>query len=301
MALIKCPECRKAISDSASRCPHCGYPITPEKIAAINKAAQANKKGCMVACLFAVGFFFIVIILGSLSSKPDEAYKTGLRYYEGVGVTKDYAEALKWYRKAANQGHSLAQYDIGSMYYNGEGVNKDVAEALNWYQKAADQGNSLAIYRLKTLAPDRLKTLAPKATDNRESSTSSSKPDVEIKDGIAKKSLEMAGYLETETNKAMEIFYKIAHAYPSVETIEISCIMRSDNHMDRYGNKMKGDFVNNGKEYWSMGSLTFSKGMIDEIRRYKTEANYTDDQYAKAQVYLMIKELKHSGLLPRLR
>ena len=27
MALIKCPECGKEISDSADKCIHCGYPI----------------------------------------------------------------------------------------------------------------------------------------------------------------------------------------------------------------------------------------------------------------------------------
>lgn len=27
MALIKCPECGKEISDRAVSCPHCGYPI----------------------------------------------------------------------------------------------------------------------------------------------------------------------------------------------------------------------------------------------------------------------------------
>lgn len=27
MALIKCPECGREISDKASSCPHCGYPI----------------------------------------------------------------------------------------------------------------------------------------------------------------------------------------------------------------------------------------------------------------------------------
>jgi len=28
MALIKCPECRKSVSDRAAACPECGYPIT---------------------------------------------------------------------------------------------------------------------------------------------------------------------------------------------------------------------------------------------------------------------------------
>ena len=32
MALIKCPECQKEISDKAHICPHCGYPIEEQTI-----------------------------------------------------------------------------------------------------------------------------------------------------------------------------------------------------------------------------------------------------------------------------
>ena len=32
MALIKCPECGKEVSDKASSCPNCGYPISNIKI-----------------------------------------------------------------------------------------------------------------------------------------------------------------------------------------------------------------------------------------------------------------------------
>ena len=32
MALIKCPECGKQISESASACPNCGAPVTQETI-----------------------------------------------------------------------------------------------------------------------------------------------------------------------------------------------------------------------------------------------------------------------------
>ena len=32
MALIKCPECTKDVSDKAINCPDCGYPITPQAI-----------------------------------------------------------------------------------------------------------------------------------------------------------------------------------------------------------------------------------------------------------------------------
>lgn len=40
MSLIRCPECKKAISDTVSACPHCGYNISQsEKEAAIAVAA----------------------------------------------------------------------------------------------------------------------------------------------------------------------------------------------------------------------------------------------------------------------
>ncbi len=62
-------------------------------------------------------------------------------FYFGRGVEKDDAEAVKWYRKAADQGYALAQYNLGVMYANGRGVVKDDAEAVKWYRKAAEQGN----------------------------------------------------------------------------------------------------------------------------------------------------------------
>jgi len=34
--------------------------------------------------------------------------------------------------------------NLGAMYYAGEGVTQDYAEALRWYRKAADAGNSRA-------------------------------------------------------------------------------------------------------------------------------------------------------------
>src|ERR1035438_3990603 len=51
---------------------------------------------------------------------------------------------LAWYRKSADQGDALAQFDIGSMYRHGEGVPKDAAQAAAWYRKAADQGYAFA-------------------------------------------------------------------------------------------------------------------------------------------------------------
>jgi hypothetical protein len=37
-----------------------------------------------------------------------------------------------WYRRAAEQGDSLAQYSLGLLYDRGQGVPRDVVEANKW-------------------------------------------------------------------------------------------------------------------------------------------------------------------------
>lgn len=64
----------------------------------------------------------------------------GVMYAEGWGVPQDAAEAMKWYIKAADKGIAIALSNIGKMYIRGEGVEKDCREAIKWYTKAADQG-----------------------------------------------------------------------------------------------------------------------------------------------------------------
>ena len=55
-------------------------------------------------------------------------------YANGKGVAKNEAEAVKWYRKAAEQGHASGQCKLGFMYANGKGIAKDEAEAIRWYR-----------------------------------------------------------------------------------------------------------------------------------------------------------------------
>ena len=73
----------------------------------------------------------------------------GRRYHKGEGVAKDPVEAVKWYRKAAEQNFAPAQYNLGLCYE--QGVAKDEREelfpvfggepieAVKWYRKAAEQ------------------------------------------------------------------------------------------------------------------------------------------------------------------
>jgi TPR repeat protein len=63
-------------------------------------------------------------------------------YGKGQGVPQDYAEAVRWYRKATDQGNADAEGNLGVMYDEGQGVPQDYAEAVRWCRKAADQGNA---------------------------------------------------------------------------------------------------------------------------------------------------------------
>ncbi|MEH6646523.1 tetratricopeptide repeat protein [Sulfitobacter sp.] len=64
-------------------------------------------------------------------------YNLGQMYRKGEGVIQDYAEAVKWYRKAAEQGYALAQSNLGVVYASGEGVIQDNLYAHMWLNIAA--------------------------------------------------------------------------------------------------------------------------------------------------------------------
>ena len=62
-------------------------------------------------------------------------------YAEGDVVTKDYAEAVKWYRKAAEQGNAEAQQLLGKVYEDGaKGILQDLITAHMWYNIAVANG-----------------------------------------------------------------------------------------------------------------------------------------------------------------
>ena len=76
-------------------------------------------------------------------------YELGRAFFSGtLGVAKDEAEAVKWFRKAAEQNVADAQYNLGVCYDSGEGVAKDEIEAYKWWLLAAGQGNDDAKYNM---------------------------------------------------------------------------------------------------------------------------------------------------------
>ena len=68
----------------------------------------------------------------------------GRLYEKGRGVSRDFAAAAVWYRKAAEKGHPDSEYRLAVGHASGLGVKLDEAEALVWLRRAADHGHKRA-------------------------------------------------------------------------------------------------------------------------------------------------------------
>jgi len=73
--------------------------------------------------------------------------------------SQNYGEAVKWYRKAAEQGDAGAQYQLGIMYEIGRSVPSDYVEAYKWFKLAADHGQEYAAELLSSSAMSERLTL----------------------------------------------------------------------------------------------------------------------------------------------
>lgn len=78
----------------------------------------------------------------------DVQFSMALKFANGEGGTRNYAQAAEWYHKAADQSHSLAQFNLGMMYAHGQGVIRNAAQSVMWFRKAAQQGDAGAQFNL---------------------------------------------------------------------------------------------------------------------------------------------------------
>ena len=158
----KCPYCAEEIKVAAKKCKHCSEwlekndNIQAEKSQAPSSNIIKKTKGIYTKHKLVVYLIFgvlAVLVLAVLSlsfysnrskSTTENYFKLGLKCYS----SEDYKEAVKWYRKAAEQGYANAQCNLAECYYYGNGVARDDKEAVKWYRKAAEQGHARAQYSL---------------------------------------------------------------------------------------------------------------------------------------------------------
>ncbi len=69
----------------------------------------------------------------------------GVMYVNGWGVEKNYARALYWFRRAAEESSfPRANYNLGILYMNGQGVTQDNQAARKFFETASAAGDSSA-------------------------------------------------------------------------------------------------------------------------------------------------------------
>ena len=74
-----------------------------------------------------------------------------------------------WYRKAAMQGHTIAQYNLSGLYMHGRGVPEDRVEGYVWNSVAAVSAFEMALnaieYHEEALSPSELSTAKLRAAN----------------------------------------------------------------------------------------------------------------------------------------
>lgn len=75
----------------------------------------------------------------------------GVIMYQGIyslEFREDAAQAVAWFRAAAEQGHAAAQFQLAEMYAQGIGGAQNDERARYWYQQAAEQNDPGGLFAL---------------------------------------------------------------------------------------------------------------------------------------------------------
>jgi localization factor PodJL len=95
-----------------------------------------------------------VLRAAALKGDATAAYEIAVRFSEGKGVVTNFAEAAKWFDRAAQAGVVPAIFRLGTFYEKGLSVTKDVDTAWRYYVQAAERGNAKAMHNLAVLDAD---------------------------------------------------------------------------------------------------------------------------------------------------
>ena len=129
MALIKCSECGRDVSDKATACPNCGVPVQvisnasdqSKNASAKDKVSNQNTAGCLS---IGIAFFVIFSVIGSFSPEYDaskeEFDEATIKVYCGKQV-KDQLVDPDSYKfesaKVLRRTGTYKQYGLGVLYF----------------------------------------------------------------------------------------------------------------------------------------------------------------------------------------
>lgn len=150
----RCPYCGEEIKSKAIKCKHCGEFLE----AGNNTKIQATSKlsGCLVACAWYVGIFFVLGIIGSFI--PDDEVSSNISDNEPVNevlndyntipqkVTGDYSGFGSWAVMTANYGGQAANCQE-------KGVGISLVEQIENFFENISENNRPEFYYIKQHNP----------------------------------------------------------------------------------------------------------------------------------------------------
>ena len=164
MALIKCPECGKEVSDKATSCPHCGAPVEASK-PSINP--QKKKKGGKLKYILVV---ILIVMAVSILGGDDKEEKTDSKVassqaeqtagqkelidvFEKIAGEKEPTEkeTFELVQKAANAGSIDGKAMLSALYIFGEGTKQDLTKGYEMLKQAVDAGSDYGLSQMAQL------------------------------------------------------------------------------------------------------------------------------------------------------
>lgn len=121
----------------------------PEEVPALQQRAEAGdlRSQLMLGMLYQLGCGVVkpdpsleVAWYRKAADQGSSIAENQIGTYFDLREGHDQAEGLKWYRKAADRNDAAAQNNVAIMYADGLGVKADLAEAAAWYRKAVENG-----------------------------------------------------------------------------------------------------------------------------------------------------------------
>lgn len=95
-------------------------------------------------------FFLVFVGTQALAAAGDEEFDKGYKAF----LSRDFAKAAQWWKKAADKGHARAQNGLGVLYRDGDLGKPDPKQAAYWFHRSAENGYAFAMFSLGILYRD---------------------------------------------------------------------------------------------------------------------------------------------------
>lgn len=126
--MAKCNVCGHDVSDEHKFCPNCGAPLNEQQEEnEENQSSETTQTKKRFPIKTAIIVLVCILVIGGA------AYFIVTKYFNKEAIE------IRSFKKAAEKGDVEAQINLANCYYYGIGMKQDKKEAVKWWRKAAEQ------------------------------------------------------------------------------------------------------------------------------------------------------------------